>query len=52
MIIGEFWKMAHLRNFIEFCFMTGLRHAEILQLSNTVDDIIIRMATLRLILKA
>lgn len=51
-LIGEFWNMAYLRNFIEFCFMTGLRHGEILQLLTTVDGIIIRMHALRLILKA
>lgn len=41
----DYWSMVHLHDLIKIYFMLGLKCSEILQLLNTVDDIIINMCT-------
>lgn len=36
----DYWNMALSCDLIKYCFMLGLRRGDILQLLNTVDDII------------
>lgn len=50
--MGDYLNTTHLCDLIRFYFMLGWRHVEILQVLNTVSDIIIRMHTPRGILKS